>query len=49
MKTLSPDQLARILSSTIESILDLDILKADREAEARERRQIARALPSGGT
>lgn len=47
LEALSPDELAHILSHTIESILDLDILRADREAEAGERRQIARALPSG--
>ena len=41
-----PEELTRILSFTIESILDLGILRADREAEAQERRQITRAMPS---
>jgi len=49
LEALPPDELAHILSFTIESVLDLDILRADREAEAQERRQIARALPSGGS
>ena len=48
LEALPLDELARILSFTIESILDLDILRYNREAEAQERRQIARALPSGG-
>jgi hypothetical protein len=50
VEALPPDELTHILSFfTIESVLDLDILRADREAEAQERRQIARALPSGGS
>jgi hypothetical protein len=48
LEALVLTELARILSVTIEIILDLDILRANREAEAQERRQIARALPSGG-
>ena len=48
LEVLPPDELARTLSFTIKSILDLDILRANREAEAQERRQIAQALPSGG-
>jgi len=47
LEALPPDELARVLSRTIEGVLDLDTLRADREAEAQERRQISQALPSG--
>jgi hypothetical protein len=48
LEALAPDVLARILASTLESYMDLDILKADREAEVEERRKIAKALPAPG-
>jgi hypothetical protein len=49
LEALAPDVLARILAGAIESYMDLDILKADREAEVDERRKIAKALPSPET
>jgi hypothetical protein len=47
LEALPPDVLSGVLAATIESYLDAEILKADREAEAEERRRIARALPTG--
>jgi len=41
-----PDTLARLVTSAIEVNLDPGLLARAREAEAQERRQIARALPS---
>ena len=46
LEALPPDALARILAEAIERHMDLDILEEDREAEAEERRRIARALPA---
>jgi hypothetical protein len=46
LEALAPDVLARVLTSAIEYHMDLDILKADREAEVEERRKIAKALPA---
>src|SRR5215208_4851380 len=46
LEALRPDVLAQIVRTTIESHMDLDILKADREAEVEERRKIAKALPA---
>jgi hypothetical protein len=46
LEALPPDTLARLLASAIEVNLDADLLAKAREAEAQERRQIARALPS---
>jgi hypothetical protein len=48
LEALPPDVLAAVLTTTIESYLDPEILKVDREAEAEERRSIAKALPSAG-
>lgn len=49
LEALPPDVLAGVVAGGIERYLDLDILKADREAEAEERRRISLALPAGGT
>ena len=49
LEALAPDVLAGILADAIESYMDLDILKADREAEVDERRMIAKALPTPNT
>src|SRR5215213_9188912 len=49
LEALAPDVLAGILADAIESYMDLDILKADREAEVDERRKIAKALPAPQT
>jgi hypothetical protein len=46
LEALAPDVLARVLTSAIEYHMDLDILKADMEAEVEERRKIAKALPT---
>jgi hypothetical protein len=46
LEALAPDVLARVLTSAIEYHMDLDILKADMEAEVDERRKIAKALPA---
>ena len=46
LEALAPDVLARVLTRAIESHMDLDILKADREAEVEDRRKIAKALPA---
>ena len=46
LEALPPDALARLLASAIESNLDPEILSQARKAEAQERRQISRALPS---
>jgi hypothetical protein len=46
LEALAPDVLASILRRAIESYMDLDVLKADREAEEEERRKIAKALPA---
>jgi hypothetical protein len=46
LEALEPDVLAGLLINAIEEHLDLDALKADREAEAEERRKIAKALPA---
>jgi len=46
LEALEPDVLAEILTTAIERHMDRDILKADREAEAAERRRIAKALPA---
>lgn len=45
LEALGPDDLAMLLRETIEGYLDPEILKRDREEEARERMQVARALP----
>ncbi len=45
LEALPPETLADLLAEAIESFLDPRILAGDREMEARERRQIARALP----
>jgi hypothetical protein len=45
LEALEPDVLAATLVEAIEEHLDLSTLDRDREAEAEERRQIARALP----
>jgi hypothetical protein len=49
LEALEPNVLARILSDAIEDYIDSDTLRADRQAEEQERRQIARALPAPGT
>jgi hypothetical protein len=49
LEALAPDVLARVLTSAIEYHMDLDILKADMEAEVEERRKIAKALPAPQT
>ncbi len=46
LEALPPDVLAVELTKAIEGYLDPAILAADREAEAAERRRIAKALPS---
>ena len=46
LEALPPDTLARLLASAIEVELDSEILPQAREAEAQERRQTSRALPS---
>jgi len=46
LEALPPDVLARLLTSAIEANLDQETLARAREAEAQERRQISRALPS---
>jgi len=46
LEALPPDALARLLASAIEGNLDPEILAQARDAEAQERRQISRALPS---
>ena len=46
LEALPPDTLARLVTSAIEVNLDPGLLARAREAEAQERRQIARALPS---
>jgi hypothetical protein len=46
LEALPPDTLARLLDTAIAGHLDPDVLAEDREAEALERRQIAKALPS---
>jgi hypothetical protein len=46
LEALPPDTLARLLVSSIEAELDQETFARAREAEARERRQISRALPS---
>jgi hypothetical protein len=46
LEALPPDALAGLLASAIESNLDPEILSQARKAEAQERRQISRALPS---
>lgn len=48
LEALAPDVLANILGMAIEGHMDLDILKADREAEEEERRRITKALPAPG-
>jgi hypothetical protein len=45
LEALPPDALEGLLADAIEAFLDSRILAEDREAEERERRQIARALP----
>jgi hypothetical protein len=45
LEALPPDALASVLADSIEAFLDPRILSEDSEVEARERRQIARALP----
>ncbi len=45
LEALPPELLAGLLTDAIEAFLDALILVEDREVEARERRQIARALP----
>lgn len=45
LEALPPDALAGLLASAIEAHLDPGLLARAREAEAQERRQIARALP----
>jgi hypothetical protein len=47
LEALAPNVLANILGMAIEGHMDLDILKADREAEEEERRRITKALPAG--
>ncbi len=47
LEALPPDVLAGVVVGGIERYLDLGILKADREAEAEERRRISLALPAG--
>ena len=47
LEALPPDTLASLLASGIEVNLDSGLLARAREAEAQERRQIARALTSG--
>jgi hypothetical protein len=47
LEALPPDTLASLLASAIEVNLDQSLLAKAREAETQERRQIARALPSG--
>ena len=47
LEALAPNVLANILGMAIEGHMDLDILKADREAEEEERRRITKALPVG--
>jgi hypothetical protein len=46
LEALEPDVLADILTRAIEEHMDLAILEADRDAEAEERRRIAKALPA---
>jgi hypothetical protein len=46
LEALGPDVLVEILTETIESFMDLDILEVDREAEKKDRRRIALALPA---
>ena len=46
LEALPPDTLAGLLASAIEAELDQETLARARDAEARERRQISRALPS---
>ncbi len=46
LEALPPDTLATLLDGSIAMFLDRDKLEEDREAEAQERRQIAKALPS---
>jgi hypothetical protein len=46
LEALPPDTLAALLTGSIEMFLDREALEDAREAEAQERRQIARALPS---
>lgn len=47
LEALEPDDLARMLTTTVEGYLDLDVLNRDREAEITARREIVRALPAG--
>jgi len=49
LEALEPNVLAGLLAEAIESHMDLDVLEADREAEAEERRNIAKALPAPTT
>jgi hypothetical protein len=46
LEALPPDTLAGVLNDAVTWHLDHDVLIEDREAEAQERRQIAKALPS---
>jgi hypothetical protein len=48
LEALPPEAVAQYLSEAIEMFMDADVLAEDREAEVRERREITRALPSGG-
>jgi hypothetical protein len=48
LEALPPGTLAGLLTDAIETFLDARILAEDKEAEARERREIAWALPRAG-
>lgn len=49
LEALPPDVLAEVVAREIEGYLDPETLKADLEAEAEERRKIAKALPGGSS
>jgi hypothetical protein len=49
LEALEPDVLAELLASAIEGYMDPATLKADREVESEERRNIAKALPAPQT
>ncbi|MGF1472425.1 MAG: hypothetical protein ACFB50_11900 [Rubrobacteraceae bacterium] len=48
LEALPPDMLGSLVDATIKSYLNLAVLEKDREAEAEERRRIAKALPAAG-
>ncbi len=48
MEALPPDVLAGLLDASIKTYLNLPIYEQDLEAEEKERRRIAKALPPVG-